>query len=1320
MKGPRLAPTLVGILLAAATSYGAAITVREPAFGLPHFFADTDLELARENGREIAKDRLVQMILLSRVGRGNLYQAFGLLDPTTLDDDVEARRTAYTSSELNRMWANLPQRERDAIMDYCKGVNDTIEAIYAGSLPEPLEINILRNVIGIGDDLFGNKTNISDQLDPNYAPPGGAWPNAGFQFTPEMVISVAILEVRNFGLNEFGEADRLAELQALIAKHGAAAGTEIWDDLNFLNDPLAPVSVPDATTPGYGGPLARRTDPNRLIALAERFPPYDYAATMRSLREAAAQRAEFAMSLGAWPMMGSYAWVIAGGKSTTDYPWLGGFPQTGIQTPSLMHFGENRSAEGADHRIQGLGMEFAGAPLVLIGQTDTVAYTSTTAQLRIIDTFLERIVNEDANTLSYVDEGTPTLVKKRTETFLGGPAPLAKRVFWRTHERNANGGTRAIVRFIGDRSGAADAGSSATALVDAAGNFDASFVNGYVAIVDCTGTGDCTGPVGQIRQISAVPNASTLTVTVPFATAPTSASLYVAVKPGNFVQGVAFDSPVWLEESTAALGFGLMQRAETVLDIREASRVIPSTHNFPSADNQPFNGFGTQFGNGNIAYYSSGFSRKRAEPRIPLDGTSATNPLIVASGTVASAAPTTLTAAGTPFAGKNLAAPAVNFRYQNPTQQGGEFVVAIMSGTGYKQSRRIASNDPSTLTVEYPWGVLPAAGDTFEVWEVVAMPEAINPAEGYLANWNNKAATADEGENFGRQFRHLFILERLAVDDAWDRDKQRQLNKDVAGLDGRGDYGRFLIPRLRQAVNAVGNGGNPAVDSVLAALEAHQGGTFLGRNYVDPVTATTHRGELVFLNTLVNRLALDIYGDEYGGAINVPTGGRALNIVQHAIDSKEGDVPGSYEQTFGGDYFQSFDPFNCYKAKRTAGTPAFPVQTVTLDDQFESGTFKVKRARALCAPSNKSDEGLRDAVTHLESYRITGTAPSVRQTGVVVRDEFGTLTVDTIRPHRLLVPTGKALGGPATAPTSDLDHFKCYRIRLTRGSARFPQGIQATVVDQFGDRLYNVRRPKFLCTPVSKDSGPLNDPETHLMCYVVKPAPGEPKHTPVKGQINTANQFGTEQLDTVSDEHLCVPAAKNPGNLRGWEVTVRNSLSALATGGIPADPARPNSRYRHPLAPVFPELEFPPTPSGNRGTYEQIVDVGPVVNGEFIFPLGQSGHIEGALVGGVTFIDPHNTTLHPLWRDWRFAPILHVSEDLVGGGSADGDGDGVFDGFERWYFGDLTHAGADDDDLDGATLAQEFAAGSDPTDSDTDDDGVPDGADSAPQDRLVS
>ena len=61
---------VLAVLLGASPA--AADVVREPAFGLPHFYADTDVELARENGREIAKDRLGQLILLARVGRGTL------------------------------------------------------------------------------------------------------------------------------------------------------------------------------------------------------------------------------------------------------------------------------------------------------------------------------------------------------------------------------------------------------------------------------------------------------------------------------------------------------------------------------------------------------------------------------------------------------------------------------------------------------------------------------------------------------------------------------------------------------------------------------------------------------------------------------------------------------------------------------------------------------------------------------------------------------------------------------------------------------------------------------------------------------------------------------------------------------------------------------------------------------------------------------------------------------------------------------------------------------------------------------------------------
>jgi hypothetical protein len=71
-----------------------------------------------------------------------------------------------------------------------------------------------------------------------------------------------------------------------------------------------------------------------------------------------------------------------------------------------------------------------------------------------------------------------------------------------------------------------------------------------------------------------------------------------------------------------------------------------------------------------------------------------------------------------------------------------------------------------------------------------------------------------------------------------------------------------------------------------------------------------------------------------------------------------------------------------------------------------------------------------------------------------------------------------------------------------------------------------------------------------------------------------------------------------------------------------------------------------------------------------------------------------------------------------GGPSTDSDADGILDGFERWYYGDLDEGADSDTDGDGLALLGELGAGTDPTDADTDDDGSEDGADGSPQDRL--
>lgn len=1327
MKGHGLSVSAVGLFLLAAammlpgSAHGVAKTVREPAWGLPHFYADTDLELAHENGREIAKDRLGQLMLLSRAGRGNLYQVFGALDPTTLDDDIVARRTMYTSSELNNMYAKLPQAERDYVMEYCIGVNEILDEIYAGALPEPIEISVLKT-LGFKFDIFGNKLNISDQVDPNYAPIGGLYPNAGFQFTPEMVMAIAVLEIRNFGINDFGEASRFSELQKLIGTQGATPGMQIWDDLNYLNDPLAGVTVPDGTTPGYGGPLSAGPSPLLLATAPYQFPAYDYLGAAEALERAAAKRAEFAQRLGAWPMLGSYAWVIAGNRSDTGHPWLGGFPQTGIQTPSIMHFSENRSAEGTQNRINAIGMEFAGTAAVLIGQTDTVGYTSTTAQLRIIDNVFEKIINEDSDVLHYNDMGTPAALNQRTENWTG--ISLQARTFWRTHERNGNGGSRPIDDFIGDREGTADSGTS-TDLVDA-GAFDASYIGGHVAIVGRVGGTNQAG-VGQIRNISAVPDANTLTVGSAWTVAPDNTFVYVAVKPGNEIIGVAQDNPVWQEESTAAFGFFQMQRAENVLDIRRFSRMIPSTHNFPCTDNQAFNSVGTQNGNGNIAYYSTGFSRKRQsglDSRLPVDGTASTNPLIVASGTVNSATASSLTATASALTSVTATPLAINYRYDNPTQVGTEHIVVITSGTGARQSRRIVANTANSLDIDFDWGVIPASGDTFEVSEIIGMPEAVNPTEGYMANWNNKAATADEGENFGRLFRHIFILERLAADNSWTRDEQRQLNKDVAGLDGRGDLGRYLIPRLREAVDGVGDGGNTNVNSVLAALEAHQAAPDYGRRFNDPIADTLFRGEVQFLNDLANDLAVAIYSDEFAGAVSVPTGSRALNIVQHAIDSAAGDLPGGYGQVYAGDYFNgadwrvvvrdalsalstSADPF--VDTTRTNSTYNHPLAGVPFHPSFAMLSF---------APTLTGNRGTYE--------QIVETGPVVNgefmfplgQSGMITGSLFGGVTlidpnVDSMQPvwrDWRFLPMLHVTDTVGTDP----DPVMCYKVKKTPQEAKFNNVAGVTLSGAFDSGTASVKKPKALCAPADAGDG-VADPVTHLASHLVK---SDTTHTPQIG-IEVTDQFGTLIVDTVKPQRLLVPTLKGLGSAPvGSPSALSNHYECykIKLNDLSLDFTKPQvtvtDQFESRLydlkkalrlcVPVNKNSEGIPSPAANLMCYKA---------------KAADGEPDHTRVEGQIHLTNQFATDLRVDTVKEFELCVPATRNDVTG--QDLDGDGIFDGYERWYYGNTTSGATSDTDADGLTLLNEFLSGADPTDADTDDDGSNDGADATPQDRLL-
>jgi hypothetical protein len=189
----------------------------------------------------------------------------------------------------------------------------------------------------------------------------------------------------------------------------------------------------------------------------------------------------------------------------------------------------------------------------------------------------------------------------------------------------------------------------------------------------------------------------------------------------------------------------------------------------------------------------------------------------------------------------------------------------------------------------------------------------------------------------------------------------------------------------------------------------------------------------------------------------------------------------------------------------------------------------LKKGAALCNPADKNGEGIDNPEDHLRSFAIKlaqGQPPFPELDGVAVVNQFGTIALDAGKVDRLLVPAAKDPAAPVAPPEAPaVDHFRCAKVKVPKGTPRFEPISAVSVVDQFGEpKLYDLKKPTRLCTPVDKNEEGVLDPSVLLLCYQAKPGPGQPKHAKRSG-LHVAHQLGVELLDTVKEEELCVPSA---------------------------------------------------------------------------------------------------------------------------------------------------------------------------------------------------
>jgi hypothetical protein len=128
----------------------------------------------------------------------------------------------------------------------------------------------------------------------------------------------------------------------------------------------------------------------------------------------------------------------------------------------------------------------------------------------------------------------------------------------------------------------------------------------------------------------------------------------------------------------------------------------------------------------------------------------------------------------------------------------------------------------------------------------------------------------------------------------------------------------------------------------------------------------------------------------------------------------------------------------------------------------------------------------------------------------------------------VLVPTAKTLIAPAPPEPADpaVDHFQCYKAKRSKGTAKFQKILGVQVEDQFGSGTIDLLKPSHLCAPVNKrneEPGAELHP-FHLLCYKVKArAPFNQQRVWLGNQLGPLNE-----LMLVRRQEFCIPSRRSP------------------------------------------------------------------------------------------------------------------------------------------------------------------------------------------------
>ncbi|HEA52290.1 hypothetical protein LCGC14_0717340 [marine sediment metagenome] len=360
-----------------------SVTIKRDSYGVPHVYAENTYDLYYGYGYALAEDRLFQMEMIRRSVLGTVSEVLGS-DYLPLD---RSSRSGFSPDSIQEQIAALPKEDRDIFEGYADGFNKRIEEVLAK--PESLLPKQFSD--------FG------------FAPK--SW--TGFD--------VAMLYVGTMAgrySNSSSEIRNLSDLQNLQDELGEADGLAMFDQLRWIEDTLAPTTVPrqlgvnsfvsvgETQSASPDGQHAKIDgEPAKVVSIHDRFAPVSASIlTAHSVQEAAFKGI---VKLEDRPVA-SNLWIVGPNRTSDGSTILNNGPQFGWFNPAYTY---SIGLHGAGYDVTG-NTPFA-LPVVLFGTNNQISWGATAGPLDVNDYYQLKL--NPGNQYEYSFDGEYREMDKRRE-----------------------------------------------------------------------------------------------------------------------------------------------------------------------------------------------------------------------------------------------------------------------------------------------------------------------------------------------------------------------------------------------------------------------------------------------------------------------------------------------------------------------------------------------------------------------------------------------------------------------------------------------------------------------------------------------------------------------------------------------------------------------------------------------------------------------------------------------------------------------------------------------------------------------------------------